>query len=58
LDGSQPDLENYSGIELASRLAKPRQERGARIATRNVSDFDQTGVKVINPWKDVISPHK
>lgn len=24
--------------------------RGYAVATRNVGDFDQTGVKIINPW--------
>lgn len=38
--------------ELDLLLAGIAAEHGARIATRNVSDFDQTGVKVINPWTD------
>lgn len=25
---------------------------GAAVATRNVSDFDETGIEVINPWDD------
>jgi toxin FitB len=25
--------------------------RGAALATRNVSDFDGTGVEIINPWR-------
>lgn len=27
------------------------QNRGARLATRNVKDFQGTGIEVINPWK-------
>ncbi len=33
-------------------LAAIAVEHGARIVTRNVSDFEQTGVKLINPWTD------
>lgn len=36
--------------ELDLLLAAIATEHGARIATRNISDFDQTGVKIINPW--------
>jgi predicted nucleic acid-binding protein len=25
--------------------------QGAALATRNVSDFDDTGIEVINPWR-------
>lgn len=25
--------------------------RGAALATRNLADFDQTGVEIINPWQ-------
>ncbi len=38
--------------ELDLLLAAIAAENSARIATRNVSDFEQTGVKVVNPWTD------
>lgn len=38
--------------ELDLLLAAIAAEHSARIATRNVSDFEQTGIKVINPWTD------
>jgi hypothetical protein len=28
------------------------RSRGASLATRNVEDFEDCGVDVINPWKD------
>lgn len=36
--------------ELDLLLAAIAAEHGAWVATRNISDFDQTGVKIINPW--------
>ena len=36
--------------ELDLLLAAIAAEHRARIATRNISDFYQTGVKIINPW--------
>jgi hypothetical protein len=27
------------------------RSRCAALATRNVSDFDDTGIEVINPWR-------
>lgn len=38
--------------ELDILLAAIAAEHSARIATRNVSDFDQTGLRVVNPWID------
>ena len=43
-------------------ISNPKSERGAMIAataiihqmtvvTRNISDFEQTGVKLVNPWE-------
>lgn len=56
----------YLDVAVAQRCAKlhvpdPRSDRDAIIAatalvhgmtivTRNVSDFDQTGVEILNPW--------
>lgn len=31
------------------------QSRGARLATRNVKDFQGIGIELINPWKSQIS---
>lgn len=36
--------------ELDLLLAAIATERGACIATRNSSDFEATGVKLVNPW--------
>ncbi|OGT58035.1 MAG: twitching motility protein PilT [Gammaproteobacteria bacterium RIFCSPHIGHO2_12_FULL_42_10] len=57
----------YLDVAVAQRCAKlhvpdPRSDRDAIIAatalvhgmtivTRNVSDFDQTGVEILNPWQ-------
>jgi predicted nucleic acid-binding protein len=38
--------------ELDLLLAAIAAEHNAHIATRNISDFEQTGLKVINPWTD------
>jgi len=34
-----------------AQIAAICRARGAALATRNVSDFQQTGVDVINPWQ-------
>jgi toxin FitB len=31
-------------------IAAVRRSRGAALATRNVSDFDGTGIEIIDPW--------
>lgn len=33
-----------------AQIASICQSHGARLATRNVSDFTNTGIDVINPW--------
>jgi predicted nucleic acid-binding protein len=38
--------------ELDLLLAACAAENGTRIATRNVRDFEHTGVKLINPWTE------
>jgi len=38
--------------ELDLLLAGIASEHNARIATRNVTDFEQTGASVVNPWTD------
>ena len=56
---------HYAGI-VASRRAQGRpigvqdamiaaiaRSRGAVLATRNVKDFDSTGVEVVDPWERV-----
>jgi predicted nucleic acid-binding protein len=33
------------------QIAAIARSRGASIATRNIGDFEHTGVQLINPWK-------
>jgi toxin FitB len=33
------------------QLAAQAEAYGATIATRNVRDFEWTGVRVVNPWE-------
>lgn len=33
-----------------AQIAAVARSRGAKLATRNVSDFDGCGVEIINPW--------
>ncbi len=35
-----------------AQIAAICRVRGAALATRNVSDFRETGINVINPWDD------
>lgn len=58
----------YLDVAIAQRCAKlhvpdPKSDRDAIIAatalvhglvvvTRNIKDFEQTGVEILNPWKD------
>jgi len=37
-----------------AQIAAIARVTGATIATRNVTDFDGCGVKLLNPWKDLI----
>jgi len=37
-----------------AQIAAICRVRGAKLATRNVGDFRETGVNVINPWDDEI----
>lgn len=32
-------------------IAATAHEHGATLATRNVADFERTGVDVVNPWE-------
>jgi toxin FitB len=34
-----------------AQIAAICRARGAALATRNLADFDKTGVEVINPWR-------
>src|SRR5579864_108376 len=38
--------------QLDAQIAAIAQSRGAAIATRNTSDFEECGVMVVNPWKE------
>jgi predicted nucleic acid-binding protein len=35
-----------------AQIAAIARSRGAAVATRNVADFEQCGIKVIDPWTD------
>ncbi len=39
-----------------AQIAAIARSRGAALATRNVSDFEACGVRVINPWQVEQSP--
>jgi predicted nucleic acid-binding protein len=61
----------YLDVAIAQRCAKlhipnPRSDRdsiiaatalvhGMTIVTRNVGDFSQTGVEILNPWEEVVT---
>lgn len=34
-----------------AQIAAICRDLGAALATRNISDFEETGIKLINPWK-------
>jgi toxin FitB len=36
---------------LDAQIAAIAQSRGAAIATRNISDFQDCGVELIDPWE-------
>lgn len=36
---------------LDAQIAAICRNRGARLATRNIADFEDTGVELINPWE-------
>jgi predicted nucleic acid-binding protein len=38
--------------QVDAQIASITQSRGARLATRNVSDFSDCGIEMINPWTD------
>ena len=38
-------------LELDAQIAAIASTQGASLATRNVRDFEECGVKVINPWE-------
>jgi toxin FitB len=39
---------NHADAQIAAIV----QVRGAKLATRNVSDFNDCGVELVNPWDD------
>jgi predicted nucleic acid-binding protein len=58
-----PFAENTAPVCAALHIPNPRSDRDALIAatalenkftvvTRNVSDFEATGVVLLNPWRD------
>ena len=42
----------YSDATAACQIAAIARSRGAAAAIRNVRDFKETGVEVINPWNE------
>jgi len=40
--------------ELDLIIAAIATEHDGRLATRNISDFEETGVELVNPWEDGI----
>ncbi len=36
--------------QFDAQIAAIAQSRGAELATRNVADFEECGVEIINPW--------
>ena len=49
---SYPEVELYltSITQADAQIAAIARAYGAVIATRNTSDFEHCGVKVVNPW--------
>jgi hypothetical protein len=39
-----------SGKDADFQVAAIAKSRGATVVTRNVNDFDGSGVDVVNPW--------
>jgi predicted nucleic acid-binding protein len=37
--------------QFDAQIAAIARSRGAELATRNVADFDESGVELINPWE-------
>lgn len=37
--------------QFDAQIAAIAQSRGAELATRNVADFEDCGVRIINPWE-------
>lgn len=47
---AMPEVKARKPQVIDIQLAAQAVARGASLATRNVSDFAWTGVKVVNPW--------
>ena len=39
--------------ELDAQIAAIARARGAILATRNTTDFEDCGVRLVNPWRDL-----
>jgi predicted nucleic acid-binding protein len=46
-----PEVKARKPQVIDIQLAAQALARGASLATRNVKDFDWTGVKLVDPWK-------
>lgn len=44
--------------QFDAQIAAIAASRGAKLSTRNVADFEQTGVEIINPWAAGTSSRK
>jgi len=42
--------------QFDAQIASIARCRGASLATRNIADFTDCGIQVINPWRDKPSP--
>ena len=47
---AQQRMAGRSISQFDCRIAAIAQARGAAIATRNVRDFEDVGLRVVNPW--------
>lgn len=41
--------------QFDAQIAAIAASRGAKLSTRNVSDFEETGVDIVNPWATRLS---
>lgn len=48
--GTRVDLRCVA-VELDAQIAAICRELGAVLATRNIKDFEETGVDLVDPWQ-------
>jgi hypothetical protein len=54
--GAERRLAGQPIDELDCQIAAITQSRGGRLATRNVSDFANCGIDIVNPWDVRVKP--